>query len=485
MNKVRNILLESGTLFFLLLFLFIHTNPEKIYAASLASTPPMGWSTWNQLLCGDDPTKSGWWDENTIKQMADALVSSGLKDKGYVYINIDDCWGKLDQAVRKASDPQKYDTRKFPGGMKALADYIHSKGLKFGLYTSITTRTCQWRWGSLGHEQEDIDLFASWGVDYLKADWCSDSINTINRQAEFQKLYDAIVKNGSPMVFSIVPHEAGAWNWASTLSNLWRTDEDVKNDWSRIMAIIDNPDSLHGEVAGPGHWNDPDLLEVGVVPSFGEPGMTDTEYRSQFSLWAILAAPLIASNDIRTMSPATLETLGNTEVIAVNQDPAGKQGTRIKTSGSTEVWAKNLTNSNEKAVLFLNRGSATATISTNWTDIGLAAGKATVRDLWAKSDKGEFTTSYSASVAAHGGVMIKVSQGVTNSPTPTTTTHSPTPACFNASDVDCSGAVNANDILLVLTNYFKTSPSPLRADVNRDGKVNMLDAALVLKNYLP
>ena len=392
-------------------------TPTPIPSGIVAATPPMGWSTWNTFHCGDrysDPPDN--WDENTIKAMADIMVASGLKDAGYQYINIDDCWENINQKVanRGVNDPLTADPKKFPSGIKAVADYVHSKGLKLGIYTSYSTRTCQWRWGSFNHEEQDVLTFASWGIDYLKVDHCLDNVNdlTTTLPSLTQKYRQAIDNHKLSMVLSIAPHQTGVWQWAPSLVNLWRVDNtlDITNDWNTMLRIFDLPDLHHPEVVGPGHFADPDMLEVGVAPTQNEPGMTTEEYKSHFSLWAILAAPLIMGNDIRYMTAEIKAILTNPEVIAVNQDPSGRQGTLIKTSGSTQIWAKSLQNPRTKAVLLFNRGSSAQNIIVNWTDIGLVSGSASVRDLWTRTDRGTFSNSFTSSVSPHGVVMITISQ---------------------------------------------------------------------------
>jgi len=362
----------------------------------LARTPPMGWNSWNKFGCDVS--------EKLIKEMADALVSSGMKDAGYQYIVIDDCW----QIDRDAQGNIIADPKRFPSGMKALADYVHAKGLKFGLYSDAGTLTCQKRPGSRGYEFQDARQYAAWGVDYLKFDWCSTS--TQNQQASYSIMRDALLKAGQPIVFSICEWGSSKpWLWARDVGNLWRTTGDIqdcwdcKRDWGGMgfVHILDLQDGLEA-YAGPGHWNDPDMLEV------GNGGMTTTEYRAHFSLWCLLAAPLMAGNDIRTMTPEIAAILTNKEVIAVDQDALGLQGRRVKREGDYEVWAKQLSDGS-RAVALLNRGKAEGRITVKWNEIGypdtLAAA---VRDLWAKQDLGKPTGSFSATVPSHGVVMVKI-----------------------------------------------------------------------------
>ncbi|HJP94914.1 MAG TPA: alpha-galactosidase [Pyrinomonadaceae bacterium] len=381
----------------LLALLFVFSVPN-IYAHDngLAKTPPMGWNSWNKFGCNVS--------EKLIKEMADAMVTSGMRDAGYVYLVIDDCW----QIERDAQGNILPDPQRFPSGMKALADYVHSKGLKFGLYSDAGTLTCQKRPGSRGYEFQDARQYAAWGVDYLKYDWCSTS--TQNAQASYSIMRDALLKSGRPIVFSICEWgTAKPWLWAGDVGNLWRTTGDIqdcwdcKRDWGGmgVVHILDLQDGIESH-AGPGHWNDPDMLEV------GNGGMTATEYRSHFSLWCILAAPLMAGNDLRSMPAEVKEILTNREVIAVDQDPLGLQGRRVKRETDREVWAKQLADGGRAVVLF-NRSSQAAEISVSWTDIGYPPHlAANVRDLWAHKDLGKLTGKFSAEVPSHGVVVVTI-----------------------------------------------------------------------------
>ncbi|HEX8183525.1 MAG TPA: glycoside hydrolase family 27 protein, partial [Blastocatellia bacterium] len=342
----------------------------------------MGWNSWNKFGCDVS--------EKLIKEMADALVSSGMKDAGYDYIVIDDCW----QIDRDAQGNIIADPNRFPSGMNALADYVHSKGLKFGLYSDAGTLTCQKRPGGRGYEFQDARQYAAWGVDYLKYDWCSTG--TQNAQASYTIMRDALSKAGRPIVFSICEWGTSKpWLWARDIGNLWRTTGDIqdcwdcKRDWGGMgfVHILDLQDGLES-YAGPGHWNDPDMLEV------GNGGMTTIEYRAHFSLWCILAAPLMAGNDLRKMSPEIAGILTNKDVIAVDQDPLGMQGRRIKRQGDLDVWAKQLSDGG-RAVALLNRAKAEAQISVSWSEIGYPDDlPASVRDLWSKKDLGKRTGSF-------------------------------------------------------------------------------------------
>ena len=363
----------------------------------LARTPPMGWNSWNKFACDVS--------EKLIKEAADAVVSSGMKDAGYEFVVIDDCW----QVDRDAQGNIIADAQRFPGGMKAVGDYIHSKGLKFGIYSDAGTGTCQNRPGGRGYEFQDARQYAAWGVDYLKYDWCNTT--TQNSAASYSIMRDALKKSGRPIVFSLC--EWGStkpWLWAKDVGNLWRTTGDIEDKWDTgdnkqdglgVVQILDLQDGLQ-VYSGPGHWNDPDMLEV------GNGGMTNTEYRAHFSMWCLLAAPLMAGNDIRSMSPEIRDILTNKEVIAIDQDPMGRQGRRISRANGLEVWARQLADGG-RAVALLNRTGSEATISVSWTDLGYPDHlTAKVRDLWEKKDLGEKRGSFSASVPSHGVVMVTV-----------------------------------------------------------------------------
>ncbi len=362
----------------------------------LALTPPMGWNSWNCFGCDIN--------EAQIREIADAMVATGMRDAGYEYLVIDDCW----QVARDEQGNIITDPDRFPSGIKALADYVHSKGLKFGLYSDAGLRTCAGRPGSRGYEFQDARQYAAWGVDYLKYDWChTDNQNTI---ASYSLMRDALKAAGRPIVFSIC--EWGStkpWLWAKNVGNLWRTTGDIQDCWDCVRdwggkgwtRILDEQVGLE-VYAGPGHWNDPDMLEV------GNGGMTTEEYRAHFSLWCILAAPLMAGNDLRNMTPEIRDILINKEVIAVDQDPLGKQGSKVRDDGDLEVWAKVLHDGNRAVVLF-NRGTEPADIAVKWTEIGYPAHlKAKVRDLWQHKDVGEFKGGYGAVVPGHAVVMVKV-----------------------------------------------------------------------------
>ncbi len=337
----------------------------------LALSPPMGWNSWNRFGCNVS--------EGLVKSAADALVSSGMKDAGYEYVVIDDCW----QVSRDAAANIVADAKTFPSGIKALADYVHSKGLKFGIYSDAGTKTCAGRPGSRGHEYQDALQYAAWGVDYLKYDWCNTG--TKNAEAAYSTMRNALEAAGRPIVFSLCEWGSNKpWLWARDVGNLWRTTGDIADCWNckkdqlSWTQILDLQVGLES-YAGPGHWNDPDMLEV------GNGGMTAAEYRAHFSLWCMLAAPLMAGNDLKNMSAEIKEILTNKEVIAVDQDSLGMEGRRVSKNGDSEVWAKQMKDGS-RAVVLLNRGVSEAEISVSWEDLGYPAHlSAAVRDLWAKT----------------------------------------------------------------------------------------------------
>jgi alpha-galactosidase len=365
---------------------------------NLARTPPMGWNSWNKFACDG-------LNEKVVRETADAMASNGMKDAGYQFVILDDCW----QTGRDAAGNIVADAERFPSGIKALADYIHTKGLKLGIYTDAGTMTCAKRTGSIGHEYQDAKQYANWGVDYLKEDWCN-TLPGQNSESSYTLMRDALAASGRPIVFSIC--EWGStkpWLWAGSIGNLWRATPDIQDCWDckrtwgggGVLQILDLMNGLES-YSGPGHWNDPDMLEV------GNGGMTKEEYRAHFSMWAMFSAPLLAGNDISNMTPDTKEILLNKEVIAIDQDALGQQGRRVKKIGDLEVWSKQLENGG-RAVALLNRGPSPASVSVAWTDIGypdtLAA---SVRNLWTAKDLGKQHGNYAAQVPSHGVVMVTI-----------------------------------------------------------------------------
>ncbi len=379
---------------------FAQENPVS---KGQALTPPMGWNTWNKFACNVS--------DELVRGMADAMVKSGMKDAGYQYVVIDDCW----QVSRDANGNIVVDPQRFPNGMKPVADYVHSLGLKFGIYSDAGSLTCQKRPGGLGHEYQDARTYASWGVDYLKYDWCN-TLPGQDARSSYANIRQALDASGRPIVLSICEWgTAKPWLWGKEVGgNLWRTTGDIQDRWAGkkewspgnccsngMLDIVDEQVGLES-YAGPGHWNDPDMLEV------GNGGMTTTEYRSHFSLWALLAAPLIAGNDLRNMTPEIHDILTNKEVIAIDQDPLGREGRRVWKDGDLEVWGKQLKNG-DRAVILLNRGSAEHEIAVSWEQVGYPGHiSAAVRDLWGHRDLGKFTGKFSSPVASHGVVMVTV-----------------------------------------------------------------------------
>jgi alpha-galactosidase len=361
----------------------------------LAQTPPMGWNSWNRFGCDVS--------DALVRSMADALVASGMKDAGYNYVVIDDCW----HGARDAHGDIQPDPQRFPAGIKALADYVHARGLRFGIYSDAGARTCAERPGSQGHEFQDARQYAAWGVDYLKYDWC----NTGTRDAReaYRTMAEALRAWGRPIVLSICEWGTSKpWLWAAGVGNLWRTTGDIydawegKKDWSiGVMNILDLQAGLEA-FSGPGHWNDPDMLEV------GNGGMTGDEYRAHFSLWAMLAAPLIAGNDLAKMSEETRAILTNREVIAIDQDPLGVQAKRVAKDGDGEVWVRPLADGG-RAVALLNRSSTPRRIAVRWTDLGYPAGLSLkARDLWRARDLPRAKGGFEAEVAPHAVVMVRL-----------------------------------------------------------------------------
>jgi len=355
----------------------------------LAKTPPMGWNSWN--LFAEKV------DDQTVRTMADAMVSSGMKDAGYIYVNIDDTW----EGVRDANGVLGTN-HKFPD-MKALADYVHSKGLKIGIYSGPGPRTCGGYPASYGYEEQDAKMYAGWGIDYLKYDWCSAGTIYKNDKLQpvYQKMGQALHDTGRPIVFSLCEYGLGdVQKWGPEVGgNLWRTTGDIRDEWNSML------DNIHKQVptaayAGPGHWNDPDMLEI------GNGHMSDDEYRTHMSLWALTAAPLLAGNDIRKMTDATKSILLNKEVIAVDQDPLGKQASPVK-NGNLESWVKPLKDGGV-AVGVVNLDSAPANATVKAGDLGLKGSPHSARDLWAHKDVKFANGEYSASVPAHGVLMLRV-----------------------------------------------------------------------------
>jgi alpha-galactosidase len=367
----------------------------------LAKTPPMGWNSWNKFACDGI-------NETVIREMADAMVSSGMRDAGYQYIVIDDCW----QVGRDSAGNIVADQTKFPHGIKALVDYIHGKGLKFGIYTCAGRKTCAGRPASQGYEFQDARQYAAWGVDYLKEDWCNTGSE--DAQSAYTLMRDALYKAGRPIVFSLC--EWGShkpWHWAADVGHLWRTCGDIGNNWSYLAAgdgrpsggsVIANLDLQQGleKYAGPGHWNDPDMLEV------GNGVLTTEEERSHFSLWCMLAAPLMAGNDLRNMSAETRAILTNREAVQIDQDPLGRQGYVVSIHEDLEVFEKPLSGG-DMAVCLFNRGDQPKKLDFPWSRYKIGAGME-IRDLWKHQGLGNTSSEFKGTIGRHEVIMLRLSK---------------------------------------------------------------------------
>ncbi|MFD9964350.1 glycoside hydrolase family 27 protein [Amycolatopsis sp. NPDC058986] len=362
----------------------------------LARTPPMGFNNWNSTGCRAE------FGEAMIKGIADLFVTKGLKDVGYEYVNIDDCWAL---PARNADGELVPDPARFPHGIKAIADYVHAKGLKFGIYTSAGTKTCNKAGfpGALGHEQRDANLFASWGVDYLKYDNCNNQ--GVDARKRYRTMRDALAKTGRKIAYSICEwgqSDPKVWTWGEPVGNLWRTTGDISDKWPSMIGKA-QANRVLARYAGPGHWNDPDMLEV------GNGGMTATEYRTHFSLWAMMAAPLLIGSDLRKMSDDGFAILKNADVVALDQDRLGKQATVLSASNGLVVYSKVLANG-DRGVALSNETGTTATIGTTAAATGIdGAPSYRLKDLWSKETR---TTSgaISAAVPAHGTVLYRLSR---------------------------------------------------------------------------
>jgi alpha-galactosidase len=372
--------------------------------AQVAATPPMGWNSWNHFA--DRVTDAD------VRTAADQLVSTGMRDAGYVYVNVDDTWqGKRDaQGILHPNE-------KFPD-MKALGDYIHSKGLKFGIYSSPGAKTCGGYEGSLGHEAQDAKMYAEWGVDFLKYDLCSfndnlkelrkkdpDNLKPINDMmiAAYKKMGDALKATGRPILYSLCQYGVDQpWKWGPSVgASMWRTTDDIDDSYGRMIAIGFSQAGL-SKYAGPGHWNDPDMLEV------GNGKMTEDEYKTHMSLWVLLAAPLLAGNDLSKMTETDKSILMNKEAIAIDQDSLGKQGDRLYESADLDVWTKPLSGGRVAVGLF-NRSWSVRDVSVDLAMIGFKNG-ATIRDVWKQADVGHKSGVYSQSLPKHGSALLIVSK---------------------------------------------------------------------------
>jgi len=379
----------------------------------LALTPPMGWNSWNKFRMNIN--------ETLIREIADAMVSTGLRDAGYIYLNLDDGWQSTERDPNGFVQP---DPKGFPSGMRAVGDYIHSKGLDFGIYSDAGRKTCGGRAGSSGHEYQDALTYAQFGVDYLKYDWCAT--DNLNPKGAYILMRDALYAAGRPIVFSMCEWgKSQPWTWAQEVSHLWRTSGDIgpyfdsvayrnKKGWHplSVLDIIDINAPLR-KYAGPGHWNDPDMLEVGN-------GLPVNEDRAHFTMWCMMAAPLILGNDIRTMSRETLDILTNREAIAIDQDSLGVQGLRLMSQDGLEVWFKPLVH-NDWAVCFFNRTEKPIDYTVDWNLPGFSftddvSGRSTllnsaaykIRDLWKKQDAGTTERPMKIKVPARDVILYRL-----------------------------------------------------------------------------
>lgn len=373
--------------------------PCQALTNNLAATPPMGWNSWNYFGCNVSDT--------LIRGVADLLATNGMKAAGYQFISIDDCW----QVARDTNGVIVPDPARFPNGIKALADYVHAKGLKLGIYSDHGLETCQGRPGGYGYEYLDANTYAAWGVDYLKYDNCNLPAGD-DAQADYERMAAALMSSGRPITFSLC-HWSFA-SWEPEAGNLWRTTGDINDSFASMQSNL-NGNSPPAFLAGPGRWNDPDMLEV------GNGGMTFTEDQAHFSLWCLVSAPLIAGNDLTGMSAQTESILTNSELIAVDQDPAGEQGVALANTGTNQIWVKSLgTDFTTKAIGLFNSNGSPAMMTVNWTNIGLLAGSATVRDMWAGTDLGAFNNSFTTNVPSHGVIALKIVGAAPRPPGPGT-----------------------------------------------------------------
>jgi alpha-galactosidase len=381
---------------------------------SLALTPPMGWNSWNKFA-GDI-------NETLIRQTADAMATNGMLAAGYNYVVVDDCWEAMD---RDKLGNIVADPKKFPSGMKALGDYLHAKGFKFGIHNCAGTKTCAGFPGGRGHEFQDALTYASWGVDFLKYDWCEHG--TANSQETYKTMRDGLATAGRPIVFSLCEWgDTQPWLWAKDIGHLWRTTGDIwakfdgtldHGTWHQngVLQIIDMQKPLR-TYAGPDHWNDPDMLEVGN-------GLTDGENRAHFSMWCILAAPLICGNDQRDMKPETLRMLTDTDLLAIDQDKLGIEGFVYSTNGAVETWFKPLADG-DWAMCLLNRGTKAQKIYFDWRnenvndslskrDAKFSTTTYALQDLWTKKDAGTTQAALTAEIPGHDVLMLRLKVSAT------------------------------------------------------------------------
>jgi alpha-galactosidase len=384
-----------------------------VVGEKIALTPPLGWNSWNCFASAVDDQK--------VRQAADAMVKSGLINHGWSYINIDDCWSinprsndSATAGIPRDANGMINTNRKFPD-MKALAEYVHSLGLKIGIYSSPGPLTCAGFTASYQHELNDARSFGAWGIDYLKYDWCSyGQFARDTARAEYQKPYRAMraaldsVKRD--IVYSLCQYGMDqVWEWGDDVGgNCWRTTGDITDTWQSMSSIGFGQDG-HEPYAGPGHWNDPDMLVVGHVgwgPQLHPTRLTPNEQITHITLWSLLCSPLLIGCDMTRLDDFTLALLTNDEVLDVNQDPLGKQAKRVRVNGVLEVWAKEMEDGSRAVGLF-NRGQKRSDVTVAWSDLGVT-GKLDVRDLWQQKDIGSFDQRFTASVPRHGAILVRI-----------------------------------------------------------------------------
>jgi len=370
--------------------------------SKLAATPPMGWNSWNQVRCYD-------LNEDVVKHATDALVRHGLDKLGYAYVVVDDCW----QAPARGPDGSlQPNTERFPTGMKALADYVHSKGLKFGLYLSPGSETCAMQWdaypgsdlGSFGHERQDAEMLAQIGVDYLKYDWCAaDATNGLTPEPTFTRMRNELDRLDRPIVYSISEYgKYQPWTWAPRIAHMWRTTSDILPAWGSIAHIIDTQADLQ-PYSRPGGWNDPDMLQV------GNGILTGDEVRAHFGMWAMLAAPLMIGTNLEQISPEVLAALSNPDVIAIDQDALGRQARRVRSHDGRQVWVREL-DGGDLAVALLNSGDLPARIEATLAELGADPGPWRLRDLWNRTDADPIDATIARDVPPHAMVLLRLSR---------------------------------------------------------------------------
>ena len=381
-------------------------------AEELGATPQMGWSTWNKFGCNIE--------EGILRETADKMVELGLVDAGYVYLNIDDCW----HGQRDSLGFIHEDLGKFPSGMKAMADYVHERGMKLGIYSDAGSKTCACFAGSQGHEYQDAFVYAQWGIDYLKYDWCYTE--DVNPKSAYRVMRDALAATGRPIFFSMCEWgHSKPWEWAADIAHSWRTTGDIwpyfetipeefNGQWhgEPVLTLVDLNEPLRA-YAGPGHWNDPDMLEV------GNGNLTEAENRAHFTLWCMMAAPLILGNDLTTMPQETLDIILNKDVIAIDQDPLGVQGLRLRRDGDVEYWFKPL-EGGDWAFCAFNRGKEDVTVTLDWDSFKFTDEVSgctfdpqgcKVRNLWdAKEKVRKIQKVKNLKIASHDVVLYRISR---------------------------------------------------------------------------